>query len=89
MELVIGQTREKTSQTSPKKPVRSLVRRLSGQAGSEPDLGPRLKAGARRALTSSQSLRVATSVPSLGLAKSSGDTDPKVTTAISFIRATK
>ena len=59
------QTREKTSQTSPKKPLRTST--TSKKTG-----------GVK--LLSSQSLRMSSSVPSLGpAAKSSGDTDGKVT----------
>ena len=59
------QTREKTSQTSPKKPLRTST--TSKKTG-----------GVK--LLSSQSLRMSSSVPSLApQAKSSGDTDGKVT----------
>merc|ERR1711892_308104 len=52
------QTREKTSQTSPKKPLRSIrsITKKSEQ-GSDQDLGSRIKQAGKRALTSSQSLR--------------------------------
>ena len=70
------QTREKTSQTSPKKPLRSITKKAD--QGSDQDLGSRIKQAGKRALTSSQSLRISSSVPTLGQAKGFAETDPKV-----------
>ena len=87
----LSSTREKTSQTSPKKPLRSLSRRLAGlsSAKSDQDLastaapssstsggrpsrpgpgGDHRGGGPKKPLLSSQSLRISSSVPSLGLA---------------------
>ena len=71
------QTREKTSQTSPKKPLRSTTKK--SDQGSDQDLGSRTKQSGKRALNTSQSLRISSSVPTLGQAKGFAETDPKVT----------
>ena len=63
------QTKEKTSQTSPKKPVRTSHKKAVDEALTR-------TRGSR--LLSSQSLRVSSSVPSLGLAKGSVETEAKV-----------
>ena len=70
------QTREKTSQTSPKKPLRSSTRKPDQVY--DQDLGARIKQAGKRALTSSQSLRISSSVPTLGQSKGFVETDPKV-----------
>ena len=62
------QTKEKTSQTSPKKPVRTSNKKAPD------DSLPKAKGR----LLSSQSLRISSSVPSLGLAKGSVETEAKV-----------
>ena len=67
------QTKEKTSQTSPKKPVRTSHKKAADEALARPR-------GSR--LLSSQSLRVSSSVPSLGLAKGSVETEAKVSQSI-------
>ena len=67
------QTKEKTSQTSPKKPVRTSNKKAVDDVLSKPR-------GSR--LLSSQSLRVSSSVPSLGLAKGSVETESKVSLSI-------
>ena len=67
------QTKEKTSQTSPKKPVRTSHKKAADEALARPR-------GSR--LLSSQSLRVSSSVPSLGLAKGSVETEAKVSLSI-------
>merc|ERR1712013_803627 len=69
------QTREKTSQTSPKKPLRSSTRKPDQIP--DQDLGARIKQAGKRALTSSQSLRISSSVPTLGQSKGFVETDPK------------
>merc|ERR1711892_24052 len=69
------ETREKTSQTSPKKPLRSITKK--SEQGSDQDLGSRIKQAGKRALTSSQSLRISSSVPTLGHSKGFAETDPK------------
>lgn len=76
------QTREKTSQTSPKKPLRSIAKK--SDHGSEQDLGSRIKQAGKRALTSSQSLRISSSVPTLGQSKGCVETDPKVSQLMHF-----
>ena len=70
------QTREKTSQTSPKKPLRSSTKK--SDQGPDQDLGSRIKQAGKRALTSSQSLRISSSVPTLGQSKGFVETDQKV-----------
>ena len=62
------QTKEKTSQTCPKKPVRTSNKKAAD------DSLPKAKGR----LLSSQSLRISSSVPSLGLAKGSVETEAKV-----------
>ena len=63
-------TREKTSQTIPKKPVRT------SKALEEKNKAKVTGSGSK--LLSSQSLRISASVPSLGIAKGLGETDEKV-----------
>ena len=62
------QTKEKTSQTSPKKPVRTSNKKSADDSLPKP----------KGRLLSSQSLRISSSVPSLGPAKGSVETEAKV-----------
>ena len=65
------QTKEKTSQTSPKKPVRTFNKK-------NPEDKKLFKSNSGSKLLSSQSLRISSSVPSLGQAKRQEDTEGKV-----------
>lgn len=65
-------TREKTSQTIPKKPVRTSNKKALEEKNKAKVTGSGSK------LLSSQSLRISASVPSLGIAKGLGETDEKV-----------
>ena len=67
------QTKEKTSQTSPKKPLRTSNKK----AQDEKKFFKSTSASGAK-LLSSQSLRISTSVPSLGNAKGLVETDGKV-----------
>ena len=71
------QTKEKTSQTSPKKPLRTSNKK----AQEEKKL---FKSNSGAKLLSSQSLRISTSVPSLGNAKGLAETDGKVEKYFNF-----
>ena len=65
-------TREKTSQTIPKKPIRTSNRKALDEKNKVKVTGGGSK------LLSSQSLRISASVPSLGVSKGLGETDDKV-----------
>ena len=65
-------TREKTSQTIPKKPIRT-----SNKKAQEEKNKVKVTGGGSK-LLSSQSLRISASVPSLGVSKGLGETDDKV-----------
>ena len=72
------QTKEKTSQTSPKKPIRTSNKK------SLEDKNKLKATGGGAKLLSSQSLRISASVPSLGSAKGFGETDEKVSHFLCF-----
>lgn len=66
-------TREKTSQTIPKKPIRTSNKKAQEEKNKVKATG-----GGSSKLLSSQSLRISASVPSLGVSKGLGETDDKV-----------